>query len=48
MYKSLKACLDDLEQNQHLVRIKEEVDPNLEMDCSKYDDQPIEGNTEEN
>lgn len=31
MYKSLKACLDDLEQNQHLVRIKEEVDPNLEM-----------------
>lgn len=31
MYKSLKACLDDLEQNQHLVRIKEEVDPNLEI-----------------
>ena len=24
------------------------LDPNLEMDCSKYDDQPLEGNTEEN
>lgn len=30
-YKSLKACLDDLEKNNHLIRIKEEVDPNLEM-----------------
>ncbi|MCF8422746.1 MAG: UbiD family decarboxylase [Bacteroidia bacterium] len=30
-YKSLRACLDDLEKNNHLVRIKEEVDPNLEM-----------------
>lgn len=30
-YKSLRACLDDLEKNDHLVRIKEEVDPNLEM-----------------
>jgi len=30
-YKSLKACLDDLERNNHLIRIKEEVDPNLEM-----------------
>lgn len=30
-YKNLKACLDDLEKNKHLVRIKEEVDPNLEM-----------------
>ena len=30
-YKSLKACLDDLEKNNHLVRITEEVDPNLEM-----------------
>jgi len=30
-YKSLKACLDDLEKNKHLVRIKEEVDPDLEM-----------------
>jgi 4-hydroxy-3-polyprenylbenzoate decarboxylase len=30
-YKSLKACLDDLEKNGHLIRIKEEVDPNLEM-----------------
>ena len=24
------------------------LDPNLEMDCSKYDDKPLEGNTEEN
>ena len=30
-YKSLKACLDDLEKNNHLIRIKKEVDPNLEM-----------------
>lgn len=27
----MEACLFDLEQNGHLVRIKEEVDPNLEM-----------------
>ncbi len=30
-YKNLKDCLDDLEKNNHLVRIKEEVDTNLEM-----------------
>ena len=30
-YKSLQACLDDLEKHNHLIRIKEEVDPNLEM-----------------
>lgn len=30
-YKSLKDCLDDLEKNNHLIRIKEEVDPNIEM-----------------
>ena len=30
-YKSLKACLDDLKKHNHLIRIKEEVDPNLEM-----------------
>lgn len=30
-YKSLKDCLNDLEKNNHLIRIKEEVDPNLEM-----------------
>ncbi len=30
-YKNLKECLDDLEKNNHLVRIKEEVDPDLEM-----------------
>src|SRR5438270_2374969 len=31
MYKSLEACLIDLERHGHLVRVKEEVDPNLEM-----------------
>jgi 4-hydroxy-3-polyprenylbenzoate decarboxylase len=31
IYKSLEDCLIDLEKNGHLVRIKEEVDPNLEM-----------------
>ncbi|MCW3090898.1 MAG: UbiD family decarboxylase [Ferruginibacter sp.] len=30
-YKSLEACLTDLEKNNQLVRIKEEVDPYLEM-----------------
>lgn len=30
-YKSLKACVDDLEQNGQLLRIREEVDPYLEM-----------------
>jgi UbiD family decarboxylase len=30
-YHSLEACLLDLEQNGQLVRIKEEVDPYLEM-----------------
>src|ERR1044071_9113412 len=30
-YKSLEECLVDLEKNNHLVRIKEEVDPYLEM-----------------
>jgi len=30
-YVSLEACLTDLEKNGHLVRIKEEVDPYLEM-----------------
>lgn len=30
-YKSLKECIDDLEKHGHLVRIKEEVDPYLEM-----------------
>lgn len=30
-YSSLEQCLLDLEKNGHLVRIKEEVDPNLEM-----------------
>lgn len=29
-YKSLEACLLDLERNSHLVRITEEVDPHLE------------------
>lgn len=30
-YKSLKACIDDLEKHGHLLRISEEVDPELEM-----------------
>ena len=30
-YKSLEECLLDLEKNNHLTRIKEEVDPYLEM-----------------
>ena len=30
-YSSLEACLIDLEKNGHLIRIKEEVDPYLEM-----------------
>ncbi|WP_207426167.1 UbiD family decarboxylase [Pedobacter sp. SYSU D00535] len=30
-YKNLQECVADLEKNGHLVRIKEEVDPYLEM-----------------
>jgi 4-hydroxy-3-polyprenylbenzoate decarboxylase len=30
-YKTLQACITDLEQNGHLIRIKQEVDPYLEM-----------------
>ena len=30
-YKNLNECLIDLEKNGQLVRVKEEVDPNLEM-----------------
>ncbi len=30
-YKNLQECVDDLERHGHLVRIKEEVDPYLEM-----------------
>ena len=30
-YKSLEECLLDLERNGQLIRIKEEVDPHLEM-----------------
>ncbi|MFY7900584.1 MAG: UbiD family decarboxylase, partial [Chitinophagaceae bacterium] len=30
-YKNLEDCLLDLEKNNHLVRVKEEVDPYLEM-----------------
>jgi 4-hydroxy-3-polyprenylbenzoate decarboxylase len=30
-YSSLKACILDLEKHGHLKRIKEQVDPNLEM-----------------
>lgn len=31
MYPTLEACIEDLERNGHLIRIKEEVDPQLEM-----------------
>lgn len=31
MYKSLRDCLNDLEKHKHLIRVTEEVDPNLEM-----------------
>jgi 4-hydroxy-3-polyprenylbenzoate decarboxylase len=30
-YRSLEECLTDLEKNNQLIRIREEVDPNLEM-----------------
>ncbi|HXB13265.1 MAG TPA: UbiD family decarboxylase, partial [Bacteroidia bacterium] len=30
-YSTLQECILDLEKNGHLIRIKEEVDPNLEM-----------------
>jgi len=31
IYHSLEACINDLEKNGHLIRIKDEVDPTLEM-----------------
>ena len=39
--KSIKLSKADFTKPKNL-------DPNLEMDCSKYDDQPLEGNTEGN
>src|SRR5918998_683878 len=30
-YRSMNECLTDLEKHGHLVRIREEVDPHLEM-----------------
>src|SRR6202012_697125 len=30
-YPSLQACIADLEKNGHLIRIKDEVDPYLQM-----------------
>ena len=30
-YPSLRACVNDLERNGHLIRVKEEADPNLEI-----------------
>jgi len=30
-YRSLRDCLLDLEKNGHLIRVKEEIDPHLEM-----------------
>ncbi len=31
IYKSTIDCINDLERNGHLIRIKEEIDPNLEI-----------------
>lgn len=31
IYKSLQQCVTDLEKNGHLIRVKEEVDPHLQM-----------------
>jgi 4-hydroxy-3-polyprenylbenzoate decarboxylase len=31
VYNSLQACISDLEKNGHLIRIKQEVDPYLQM-----------------
>src|SRR4051794_36028666 len=31
LYSSLEECLNDLEKNAHLIRIKELVDPHLEL-----------------
>lgn len=31
VYTTLEDCINDLEKNGHLIRIKEEVDPHLEM-----------------
>lgn len=31
MYRHMEECIIDLEKNGHLIRIKEEVDPHLEM-----------------
>jgi 4-hydroxy-3-polyprenylbenzoate decarboxylase len=30
-YPSLQSCITDLEKHGHLIRIKEEVDPYLQM-----------------
>ena len=30
-YRNMRHCVQDLEKNGHLVRIREEVDPDLEM-----------------
>lgn len=30
-YRNMEDCINDLEQHGHLIRVKEEVDPNLEM-----------------
>lgn len=30
-YRNMEDCINDLEQHGHLIRVKEEVDPHLEM-----------------
>lgn len=42
-YKSLEECIRDLEKHGHLIRIKEEVDPNLEMAAIHLQEFEIEG-----
>lgn len=43
MYASLEACLLDLEKNGQLLRIREEVDPNLEMAAIHLRVQALQG-----
>jgi len=42
-YSSLKACIKDLEKNDYLIRITEEVDPNLEMASRHLEEFKISG-----
>ena len=37
-YSSLLECIKDLEKNGHLIRIKEEVDPNIDISTYHLDE----------